>query len=164
MKLVQEKETCWHITWYENPIGWEDMNLRVRLISNEIILHSHLSRNPLDSIIKSYCKTTHIEAAITTHLFDTGMHCSICFKKFESASTWFIQRFRPSSYSIFKHASSMGVLLTPLIWQRCEDHELHHYQCKQQFELAVFLDVKLIILGKSTWTSARWTKSRSSWL
>ena len=51
------------------------MNLIVRLISHEIILHSHLSRNPLHSIIKSYCKTTHIEAAIKTHLFETGMHC-----------------------------------------------------------------------------------------
>ncbi len=25
--------------------------------------------------IKSYCKTTHIEVAIKTHLFETGMHC-----------------------------------------------------------------------------------------
>ena len=79
---------------------------------------------------------------------------------FESAGTWFIQGFRPSSYSIFKHASSMGWLLTPLIGrQRWEDHELHHCQCKQQVELAVFIDVTLIILRKSTWTSVRWTKT-----
>ena len=42
---------------------------KVRLISHEIILDSHLSRNPLDS--------THIEAAIRhTRLFDKRrMHC-----------------------------------------------------------------------------------------
>ena len=51
------------------------MNIRVRSISHEIILHSHLSRNPLDSKVKSYCKTTHIEAAITSHLFEGKMHC-----------------------------------------------------------------------------------------
>ena len=27
------------------------------------------------SMVKSYCKTTHIEAAITAHLFNRGMHC-----------------------------------------------------------------------------------------
>ena len=47
----------------------------VRLISHEIILPAHLSRNPLDSIVKSYCKTTHIKAAITSHLFKRRMHC-----------------------------------------------------------------------------------------
>ncbi len=36
-------------------------------MSYEIILHSHLSRNPLDSKIKSSCDTTHIEAAIKKH-------------------------------------------------------------------------------------------------
>ena len=44
----------------------------VRLISHEIILPSHLSRNPLDSIVRSYCKTTHIKAVITSHLFYEG--------------------------------------------------------------------------------------------
>ena len=50
---------------------------KVRLISHEIMLNSHLSRNPLDSIVKSSCKTTHIEAAIRImHLFEKrGMHC-----------------------------------------------------------------------------------------
>ena len=49
---------------------------KVRLISHEIMLNSHLSRNPLDSIVKSSCKTTHIEAAIRiTHLFEkNGMN------------------------------------------------------------------------------------------
>ena len=55
-------------------IGWVTLTW-VRLTSHEIISHSHLSRNPLDSIVKSYCKTTHIEAAITSHLFKRGMHC-----------------------------------------------------------------------------------------
>ena len=48
------------------------MKLIVRLISHQIILHSHSSRNPLESKVKSYCKNTHNEAANKTHLFEQG--------------------------------------------------------------------------------------------
>ncbi len=79
-KVLYKKKTCWHITcwhfiWHERTT-LEETWTRVPLISHEIISHSHLSRNPLDSIVKSYCKTTHVEAAIKWHLFDKrGMHC-----------------------------------------------------------------------------------------
>ncbi len=67
--------TCWQFMWHEEKLI-ESMR-KVHLISHEIILHSHLSRNPLDSIVKFSCKTTQTEVAIIhTHLFDKrGMHC-----------------------------------------------------------------------------------------
>ena len=57
MKTCTRKETCWHVTWHDGKIDWQHMNLKVCLLSHEILLYSHLSRNPLDSIFKSYWLT-----------------------------------------------------------------------------------------------------------
>ena len=76
MNFVQEKKHVDISHDMRTTLG-ETHEHEARLISHEIILLSHLTRNPLDSIVKSYCKTTHIEAAVTSHLFERG----ICWSK-----------------------------------------------------------------------------------
>ena len=73
-EICTKRKTCLHITWYD--IGWITLTHAFVWFHMKSSLPSHLRRNPLDNIVKSYCKTTHIKAAITSHLFlKRGTHC-----------------------------------------------------------------------------------------
>ncbi len=78
----------------------------VRFISHEIILPSHLSRNPLHIIVKSYCKTTPSKAAHRTFLRGE------CIAG-QSLPTWYIQWGIP-------HKLYINMLSTRASW-----HKLH---------------------------------------
>ena len=46
--------------------------IEVRLVSREIILHGHLSRNPIDNMVKPSCMTTHNLSCCWTASFSQG--------------------------------------------------------------------------------------------
>ena len=65
------------IAHYMKEPHWMSTCMRehVRVIRHgEIILPPHLSRNPMDSIIKSCCKTTHIQSCRWTRPFSKRKH------------------------------------------------------------------------------------------
>ncbi len=84
-RILYKKKNMFHITWYERPHWMSHIDTCVRLISHEIILPWHLSRNPLDSTVKSYCKTTQIK--LPTHRTFLRGECILG----QSLPTWYIQ-------------------------------------------------------------------------
>ena len=87
--VAQEKETCWHITWYEEPY-WMSTGENTCLFGFTWTC-IHLSRN---LIVTPYWKTTHIQVAATWHLLDREKHLLAEASPLEQSSKAFHRRWR----------------------------------------------------------------------